>query len=420
MNTYNVYGRKQIDTEMVAPPSKAHTLRAIFIASLADGISKINNPLLAEDQLLAIEALKELGVKIENKNNQLIIHGTGGKLKAPNKELYLGNSGVSVRTLATMLSLTDGKTTITGDEKMQESRPITDLTDALKPLGIKIDNNGKNGCIPIIIHGNTFKGGVTELKGDKSSQYFSSILMSAPFAKNTVTIKTVGEISSKPYIDLTIDVMKDFGVEVTNNDYKEFIIQPGKYIAQEYQIEGDYSNASYFFGAAAIFPGKIKIKKINPNSNQGDKFFLEALLKMGCNIEFGKDFIQVVGPKKLLPIEADMNSCPDIVPSLAVVAAFAKGTSKFTNIAHLKYKETDRLNAVAKELEKMGITTETTNDSLIVHGGEPKLAIIETYNDHRMAMSFAMAGIKVHGLIIKNPECVQKSFPDFWKKFERL
>jgi 3-phosphoshikimate 1-carboxyvinyltransferase len=408
---------KRFDLVLDAPPSKAYTLRALFIAALADGKSIIRKPLIAEDQEYAINALRQFGIEIEVKDDSVVIHGTNGTLKTPEEEVFIGNSGVTARLLATFVGICDGKITINGTERMQSGRPMQDLLDALEPLGINAHSVKDNGCPPIVIEGGNFIGGTTKLKGDKSSQYFSSILVSAPYAKNDITIECIGDMSSKPYIDMTLDSMKEFGAIAENNDYKEFTVKSNqKYKAREYTVEGDYSNAAYFFAAAAITKSKVTVKNLKIDSAQGDKFFVDCLEEMGCKVVKGNDSITVEGAE-LKAIRKDMNNFPDIVQPLSVVAAFAKGKSEFTNIGHLKFKECDRLKAPATELKKMGINAVDTDDSLVVEGGVPHGAKIDTYNDHRMAMSFAIAGLKVPGIIIKNPENVKKSFPDF---FERL
>ncbi len=410
-----------LDAEISAPPAKAYTLRNIFIASLAKGKSIITNALLADDQMHAINAMRQLGVAIEIRDNNLIIEGVDGKLRQPEKEVFLGNSGVSVRLLATIAALAEkGDVIITGDKRMQSGRPISDLLKALKPLGIEAGSIRGNGCPPLRIVSGTFKGGATELAGDKSSQYFSSIMIAAPYARQDVVINTNGTLSSKPYIDMTIDCMKQFGAEVDNQDYKIFRIRAGNgYKGREIAVEGDYSSASFFFTAAAITGGRIKVTNLRIDSAQGDKKFVDILEMMGCEVNKGDGWIEIIG-RQMNGITIDMNDYPDIVVPLAVVAAFAKGRSEFTNIGHLKYKECDRIKAPATELKKMGINAIDTEDSLIVEGGAPHGAEIETYNDHRIAMSFSIAGLKVSGMKIRNPGCVKKSFPDFYDKLEEV
>lgn len=408
--------------EITAPPSKAHSLRAIFIASLAEGESVIENPLIAEDQILCIEALRNMGVVIDvsEDKSKLIINGVGGKFKIKNEKIFVGNSGVGVRVLAVLGSLADKDIIIDGTERMRIGRPLQDLLDSIRGLGIEAYSINNNGCPPIFVKHGTFKGGEISLKGDKSSQYFSAILLASPFAQEKTIINTIGDMVSKPYIDVTLDMMKDFGVQSTNEDYSKFVVDSKqKYKSLKYNIEGDYSSASFFFAAAAITKGRVKINNLNPKSKQGDKYFLNILEKMGCEVIYGEDYVEIIG-KPLKGIDVDMKNYPDIVPPLAVVCAFAEGKSRIYNVSHLKYKECDRLSAPVSELKKMGVNIEHDDDSITIFGESGKGlkgVEIETYKDHRMVMSFAAAGLKVPGVIIKNPENVEKSFPDFFEKF---
>jgi 3-phosphoshikimate 1-carboxyvinyltransferase len=408
-----------LSAEITASPSKAHTLRALFIASLADGETILKRPLIAEDQQYAIDALRKLGVKIDIFNDEIKIKGVNGKLNVQDQDVYIGASGATARFLAVMGSLAEKEFTIDGTERMREERPLEDLINAVIPLGITAEYNNKKGYVPIKIKPG-FNGGETTLKGDKSSQFFTSILISAPYAKKDVIINTEGKLVSKPYIDVTISMMKDFGVDVINENYTRFIVKAGqRYRAKEYDIEGDYSSASFFFAMAAITGGRIKVNNLNPNSTQGDKNFVEFLKQMGCDINYGNNHVEVIG-KPLKAIRANMCDYPDIVSPLAVVASFADGESEFYDISHLKYKECDRLIAPITELKKMGIDARCTDDCILIKGGNPHTAIIDTYKDHRMVMSFAAAGLKVPGMIINNPENVSKSFPNFFELLEGL
>ena len=418
-----------LDASVSAPPSKAYTLRAIFLASLANGKSVLKNPLLAEDQLHAINAMRALGAKIEIESaagsNSLVVHGTGGMLKAPKDKIFVGNSGLSMRFLASIASLAEkGKTVeLDGDERMRQ-RPVGELLKALRALGVKAESVN-NGCPPILVQGGTLAGGKARMHGGESSQFFSSILVAAPYAQKKVELECISAMSSKPYVDITIDCMKSFSVNVQRKGYKKFAVSAGQsYKARTLNIEGDYSSASYFFAAAAILGGNVRVKNLNPESVQGDKAFLGVLKKMGCKVMFGKDFVEVQGPKKggngLKGISVNMNSLPDMVPTLAVVAAFAKGKTLMTGIGHLSIKESDRIKAPAHELAKMGIKAVAGRGSLAVFGGSPHGAEIETYNDHRIAMAFAIAGLKVAGVKIRNPSCVRKSYPDFFSALATL
>ena len=414
----------KINADIKAPSSKGHTLRAFFIAALAKGESIIKEPLFAEDQTYAIKSLENFGICFETKKEKLIIKGTGGKLELPRKNIFIGNSGVTARFLASFAALSPkGKIIIDGVKRMRTGRPIQDLLNSLARLGVKIKSIPGTGCLPVEIEGDSFNGGKSRLKGSISSQYFSSILISSPYAKQNTTIECIGKMSSKPYIDITIKMMKDFGVRVKNYNYKKFFVKAGqKYIAREYKIEGDYTNASYFFTAAAVCKGKIKIRNLKLDSAQGDKVFLDILKKMGCKIKKEKEKITVISNGNLKPIKIDMNSYPDLVPTLAVLCAFIKGKSEILNIYHLRFKECDRLKAVANELRKAGVNIKEGKDRLIINGNPDKLhsAQIECYNDHRMAMAFSILGLKVPGIVIKDEKCVRKSFVDFYEVFKEI
>ncbi|MBI2659654.1 3-phosphoshikimate 1-carboxyvinyltransferase [Candidatus Woesearchaeota archaeon] len=408
--------RRHVNATIEAPSSKSYTQRALIVASLANGKSVIKNPLFSEDTFYMISALKQFGVSIVKKGRNLIVHGTNGNLKSPDKPVFVGNAGTAMRFLSAFASLAKEKITITGDKRMQQ-RPLQDLIDALKQLGVKVESNG--GCPPVDIYGN-FAGGNARLKSGISSQYLSSILMCAPYAKKDVAISIAGNLTSKPYIDITLDVMKNFGVNVKNHDYKKFTIRnTEKYKPRVYKVEGDASSASYFFAAAAITKGKVMVKNINPRSKQGDIKFLDTLKRMGCGVRKGNDFAEVKG-ESLKGIDVEMGNMPDIVPTLAVTSIFADGMTIIRNASNLRYKETDRLKALAFELRKIGANVEERQDGLAIKRKRLQKAVVETYNDHRMAMSFAIAGLAISGIRIKNPNCVAKSFPDFWEKFSLL
>ena len=409
--------KKYVKAVIEAPPSKSYTQRALVIAALANGRSMIKNPLFSDDTSHMISALKEFGVRIERKGSSLFVYGTNGKLKHPKSRIFAGNAGTTMRFITTFASLAGGASVITGDKRMQQ-RPINDLLDALRQLGVKSESS--SGCPPVKIYGGNFIGGAAKLKGSISSQYLSSILMVAPYAKKDVTISIAGDLASKPYVDITIDVMKNFGVDIKNANYKKFIIKnTKKYKSGNYVVDGDASSASYFFAAAAVTKGRIMVKNINPKSKQGDIKFVDILKRMGCGVRKGNSFIEVQG-RVLKGIDVDMNDMPDAVPTLAVTSLFADSATTIRNVPNLRHKETDRLRALAFELRKIGANVEEMQDGLKIKRRRLQKAIIETYNDHRMAMSFAIAGLVINGVRIKNPSCVNKSFPDFWKKFDEL
>src|SRR3989344_3409890 len=381
--------KKYVKAVIEAPPSKSYTQRALVIAALANGKSIIKNPLFSDDTSHMISALKAFGARTERKGNNLVVYGTNGKLKQPKGRIFSGNAGTTMRFITAFASLADGTSVITGDKRMQQ-RPINDLLDALRQLGVKSESS--SGCPPVKIYGGNFIGGTARLKGSISSQYLSSILMVAPYAEK----------------------------DIKNVNYKKFIIKnTKKYKSGNYVVEGDASSASYFFAAAAVTKGKIMVKNINPKSKQGDIKFVDILKRMGCGVRKGNSFIEVQGGS-LKGIHVDMNEMPDIVPTLAVTSLFADSATTIRNVPNLRLKETDRLRALAFELRKIGANVEEMQDGLNIKRRRLQKAIIETYNDHRMAMSFAVAGLVINGVRIKNPGCVAKSFPDFWKKFNEM
>jgi|TARA_Y100000310_G_scaffold22431_1_gene21526 3-phosphoshikimate 1-carboxyvinyltransferase len=406
----------KLNAEVEIPGSKSYTNRALLVSALANGKSIIRNPLISDDTKYMISALREFGIKIIRKINYFEVYGTSGKIKTPKKGIFVRNTGTAMRFLTGFASLAKGRVILTGDKSMQK-RPIQDLLSGLKKLGV--NTRSKNKCPPVTINGGNFIGGKTNLQGAKSSQYLSSILMAAPYAKNNVEVDVVN-LTSKPYIDVTLDVMKEFGVKVINKNYRKFIVKINqKYKAKKYAVEGDASSASYFFGAAAITKGKVKVKNINPKSVQGDVHFADVLEKMGCKVKKGKNFIELKGGN-LRGVSVDMNNMPDTVQTLGVVACFAKGNTIITNIGNLRKKETDRIKALATELRKIGAKVRELKGGLLIKPNKLHGAEIKTYNDHRMAMSFAIAGLRINDIKIQNPDCVAKSFPNFWEKFEEL
>ena len=401
------------------PGSKSYTHRMLIAAALSDGGCTIKNALASEDTLFTIEALRQMGVQIDVNRAEVRVDGKSGLLEPCDAPIYLGNSGTSMRLLTGVAALGRGTYTLTGTDRMQK-RPIKDLLDALQHIGIAARALNGNGCPPVEITAATISKDTVEINCQKSSQYLSALLLMAPCTRNGLEIRVTGGPVSRPYVDLTIDLMNTFGLHLEREGYHRFNVPGGQvYRAGEYAVEADCSQAAYFWGAAAITGADIKVMGVKADSAQGDIGFVDLLRQMGCRVSRGSDGIGVAGGS-LSAIEADLADMPDQVPMLAVVAAFARGTTVIKNVAHLKSKESDRLAATANELNKMGIEAACTEDALVVRGGRPKGSIIETYNDHRIAMSFAVAGLRAEGVCIRNESCVEKSFPGFWKVFEGL
>ena len=408
----------KISAEVECPPSKSYTNRALLIAALTKGVSQVDNPLFSDDTRYMCEALEHFGISVKQKDSALIVSGTGGQLQLPKREISVGNAGTTMRFLTTFAALAPGTTRLTGDERMQE-RPISDLLSTLNQMGIEAWSVNKNGCPPLEIVGGSVDGGNVDLAGNKSSQYLTSILLSAPCFKKDTTIRIVGDLTSKSYADITLDIMRAFGVTVENESYTQFHIPAGQaYTARNYPVEGDWSSASYFLAMAAVTEGSVVLTGLNPNSVQGDAGFLNVLEQMGCEVERSLGKIRIKG-NPLRGININMNSMPDTVQTLAVTALFAEGETAITGIGNLRIKETDRIDALAKELTRLGASVDAGADYLKIHPGGPYKGVeIETYNDHRMAMSFALAGLKIPGVRIKNPTCVEKSFSDFFGRFK--
>lgn len=385
--------------EIIIPGSKSFTNRALIMATLAKGVSTLHNVSKSDDSSVLIQALKQLGVKIIENSYDLKIVGNSGIFKPINCQINVGEAGTAMRFLTSLISLVPGQITLTGSKRLME-RPITELKEAM----LKI------------------KSGKVLIKGSISSQFISSLLMIAPVLEKGLEIIITGKLVSRSYIEMTIDLMKKFGVKVKNNQYKSFLVKNQKIIPTDYLVGGDASGASYFWSMAAITGRLIKVRNINPSSVQGDVKFPDILAKMGCQVikNTKENWIAVKGPKRLKAVIIDMSLMPDTAQSLAVAAAFARGITKITGLSTLRIKETDRLKALQTELAKMGIETKIDKDSIVIKGGEPKGAVIQTYNDHRMAMAFAVAGTKIPGVKINNPEVVTKSFPEFWEKLKNL
>ena len=412
-----------IKATVSVPGSKSITQRALIAAALADGDTFIHGPLASEDTQYTADALRAMQIEVHDNGDVWHIRGTGGNIGTPKNKIYLGNNGTATRFLTSVAALGNGTFFITGEKRMEE-RPIDPLMTALRGWGVDIRSIKNTGCPPLEIHASGIKGGETTLPEGKSSQYLSSLLLVAPYAQNMAILHVEGEVPSKPYVTMTLAVMKSFGIEVQANDsLTHFTIPQGTYKHTEYQVEGDASSASYFFAAAAVTGGEVTVPNVPKNSLQGDTALVAILEKMGCTVSYDNG-ITVSGPSELSGVEVDMSDCPDVAPTLAVVASRARGRTIIKNIEHLRIKECDRINAVASELTKLGAQVEEKQDALIIEGLDARHpmhgASIETYNDHRIAMCFAVAGLVVPGVIITNEECVSKSFPDFWERFRLL
>ncbi|MDX9786228.1 MAG: 3-phosphoshikimate 1-carboxyvinyltransferase [Desulfobacterales bacterium] len=407
------------NSDICVPGSKSFTHRILIASALSDGLCRVNNPLKSEDTMLTLSGLRQMGIRMDIAPNEITVHGRSGNLEPVAGPIHLGNSGTSLRLLTGICALGKGPYVLDGTQRMRE-RPIQDLVDGLTQIGVQAHSIEKNGCPPVYVKGDRIKGGEVQLKCGISSQFLSSMLLLAPYTAEGLNIHIIEGPVSKPYVDMTLEVMTQLGVPVDRDGYTRFRVAGGQtYRSGTYAVEPDCSQASYFWGAAAICGKSVKVNGTSRRTRQGDVRFIDVLAAMGCHVLEESDGICITG-HDLTGVDVDMSDMPDVVPTLAVVAAFAKGTTTIRNVAHLKAKESDRLGAVVTELNRMGIDADCTDSGMTIVGGSPKGAEIETYEDHRIAMSFAMAGLKVPGIIIKNEGCVGKSFPDFWDVLETL
>jgi len=415
---------KKVDGEINLPGSKSLSNRALLLAALAEGTTTLTNLLDSDDIRHMLNALKKLGVNytLSADKKQCVVEGLGRAFDTQalgELELFLGNAGTAMRPLCAALCLGQGEYTLTGEPRMFE-RPIGSLVDSLKQAGADVTYLKDENYPPLKIKGTGLKGGDISIDGSVSSQFLTAFLMSAPMASEDTTINIVGELVSKPYIKITLQIMQDFGVEVdnVNGEYQRFVIKGGQtyQAAGNYLVEGDASSASYFLAAAAIGGGSIKVTGIGKKSVQGDIQFADALEAMGANIEWGDDYIKA-SKGQLKAIDMDMNHIPDAAMTIAVAALFAEGTTKITNVYNWRVKETDRLYAMATELRKVGAEVIEGHDFIeVTPPAQLKHAEIDTYDDHRMAMCFSLVALSDTPVTINDPKCTSKTFPDYFEK----
>lgn len=418
---------RPIDVKVEVPGSKSYTNRALIIAALANGITALRGVSDSNDSKVLISLLKQLGVDINEEDNVLYVTGCGGKFRAKDITLNVEDAGTVMRFMTALCCLVPAQITLEGSERMHQ-RPIRELVDALAQLGAQISYLGKVGYPPIKIMGGTIKGGRVKVNGSISSQFVSALLMIAPLLELNTEIIVEGEQVSEPYIEMTIGTMFRFGISVKKRreeyivtDYQSYNFTDERFIykAVEYDVEGDASSASYLYAIAALSQSKITVTNVPILSKQSDAFFPYILRGMGCTIN-GIKYWEVTGPPHLRAWKDELDDMPDVAQTLAVIAAFAEGETFLTGLKTLQIKETERLTALKIELTKMGIECETGNDYIKIKGGKPKGVIIDTYNDHRMAMAFAVAGTKIEGIGIRNPGVVKKSFPQFWNTLKLM
>jgi 3-phosphoshikimate 1-carboxyvinyltransferase len=403
------------------PGSKSITNRALVCAALADGESILSGALDSDDTRVMIQALQRLGIRVEHDlaARTIRVAGCAGRPPAAEADLYVANSGTTVRFLTATVALGHGRFRLDGTPRMRE-RPIEDLLEALRRLGVEAASELDNGCPPVIVRAKGLSGGKAEVAGNISSQFLSGLLLAAPCASEPVDLRVVGELVSKPYVEMTLAVMEAFGVTCKTEELSRFVIPTERpYRARPYVIEPDASAASYFFAAAAVTGGRVSVEGLSRHSLQGDVAFCDCLARMGCEVHYEADAITVTG-RPLVGIEVDMNAISDTVQTLAAVALFAEGPTTITNVGHIRHKETDRLSALATELRKLGAIVEERPDGLRIVPGVLRPAEIDTYDDHRMAMSLAIVGLASPGVVIRDPSCTAKTYPGFFEDLAKL
>ena len=414
--------QKPLDAAVAVPGSKSYTNRALLVAALAEGESSLTGALFSDDTDYMVQSLRKLGVGVEadQATARFVVPGNGGKIPVDNAELYIGNSGTTSRSIISYVALGDGAFVVDGDEPMRTSRPISDLLEALSRLGVDARSRFDNGCLPVDVRARGFKGGKTQLDASKSSQFLTSLMLAGPHTQEGLDIEMLGEFKTQ-YIDITMAVMRAFGAEVEHENYRRFRIAGGQcYQARDYAIEPDASNASYFFAAAALTGGRVRVDDITADSAQGDIRFVDVLEQMGCTVNRDDKGIEVVGPKKLKGIDVDMKAISDTSLTLAAIAPFAEGPVHIRNVEHSRWQETDRVAAMATELRRLGVEVEEHQDGISVSPSQPQPAAVDTYEDHRVAMSFALVGLKVPGIRINDPGCVSKTFPTYFEVWQAL
>lgn len=402
------------------PGSKSLTNRALIVAALAEGTSRLTGVLDSRDTQVMIDSLRRLGIAVNHSpaDHTADVTGCSGRLLVNAADLWLENSGTSIRFLTAVCALGHGRFRLDGNTRMRE-RPIGDLLSSLRDFGISITSELGTDCPPVVLNGTGLPGGTTTVNANVSSQFLSAILMASPCAASSVEIQLAGEMVSEPYVEMTLEVMSQFGVTVDRSEPGRYRIAPQSYHGREYDIEPDASAASYFFAAAAVTGGEVTVEGLSATALQGDVHFVGALEQMGCEVTWNPSSITVRG-RLLRGIDIDMNAISDTAQTLACVAPFATGPTRIRNVAHMRHKETDRVGAVVTELTRLGLNVEEHPDGMTIHPGALRPGTVATYDDHRMAMSFSLLGLRTPGIVIADPGCTSKTYPHFFDDLDRL
>ena len=411
-----------VDATVHVPGSKSVTNRALLIAALADGASTIKNSLFSDDSYWLMDALVRLGFNVRaetphRNSGEMSIIGQRGIIPRNDVEVFVGNAGTVARFLPPALALGEGPYIVDGVPRMRE-RPVGDLVAAMRHLGAGVEYVEEDWRFPLRVEGGGICGGMARVRAKSSSQFVSGLLMAAPYAREPVTLEVEGR-EEWPYVGITAEVMRAFGVEVGIGDAR-YTVEPAVYRAREYGVEPDASAASYFMAAAAVTGGRVRIPGLGAGSPQGDLRFAKVLGEMGCDVEVAEDHVEVRGPDRLRGVEVDMNAFSDTMITLCAIAPFASTQTVIRNVEHTRYQETDRISAVATELRRLGIAVEEGRDRLRITPGTISPAVVRTYGDHRMAMAFAVTGLVAPGIRIRDPGCVTKTFPNYFEQLESL
>ena len=421
MKQYHVTPVGRLSATVRPPGSRSHTNRALVVAALASGPSTLTGILKSEDTQVMLDAWRALGVMVTGGEvpTTVSIDGCGGLIPAQNGEIWVAASGTTMRFLTGVLTTARGRFVLDGVPRMRQ-RPIADMLAALSDLGAQISTENDDGCPPVIVEADGLPGGQCQLPGNLSSQYLSGLLLAAPLAKEDVTIEITDALVSRPFVEMTIKTLADFGVSAERDGWERFDVRGNqRWDGRRYTIEPDAIAATYFWGAAAVAGGSVRVEGIDENTTQGDAGFVDVLAQMGCKVERGDGYTKVDGAP-LRGVDVDMGSMPDAAMTLATVAAFAKGPTRVRGVANMRIKETDRIAAIVAEMTKLGINAIATDDGFEIQPGEIRPAEIDTYGDHRMAMSFALIGLAVPGVVINDPDCVTKTFPNFFEILEAV
>ena len=410
-----------LDVVVSLPGSKSITNRALVCAALAEGTSRLTNALHADDTEAMVEGLQAMGAGIDAAwaEGRLVVTGTAGRPISDVAIVDARLSGTTSRFLLPVAALGEGHRRVDAANRMRE-RPMREVLDAVRALGAEVHDVGAPGHLPVEVVGGTLAGGEVAVRGDVSSQFLSGLLLSGPAMRTGLVARLVGDLVSEPYVEMTVEVMARFGVAVQRPDERTWVVEPQTYRAADLVIEPDASAASYVFAAAALVGGRATVEGLGDGSLQGDLAFVDVLEQMGAAVERGPDRTTVIGTGELRGVEIDMSQISDTAPTLAVVAAFAEGPSRVTGIGFIRGKETDRVGNVVAELRRLGVDAEEEPDGFTVHPAPLRPATVQTYDDHRMAMAFALAGLRAEGVQIADPGCVVKTFPGFWRLLQEL